>query len=54
MTSNQTKEIKQISPGKYLFFINGKEIYYITFESKDMKNIENNFDKIKSKRNLCI
>ena len=40
MTSNQTKEIKQISPGKYLFFINGKEIYYLTFESKDMMNIE--------------
>ena len=38
--SNQTKEIKQISPGKYLFFINGKEIYYLTFESKDMMNIE--------------
>ena len=40
MTSNQTKEIKQISPGKYLFFINGKEIYYLTIESKDMMNIE--------------
>ena len=38
--SNQTKRIKQISPGKYLFLINEKEIYYLTFESKDMMNIE--------------
>ena len=40
MMKDETKGIKQISQGKYLFFINGKEIYYITFESKDMKNIE--------------
>ena len=36
----ESRGIKQLSQGKFLFYLNGKQIYYLTFTSTDMINIE--------------
>ena len=38
--SSNNRGIKKLSEAKYLFFLNSKDIYYITFESIDLTNIE--------------
>ena len=40
MNSQESRGIKQLSQGKFLFYLNGKQIYYLTFASIDMVNIE--------------
>ena len=38
--SSNNRGVKKLSPGKYLFFLNTKDIYYMTFENIDLTNIE--------------
>ena len=40
MKNAESKGIKQVYPGKFLFHLNSKDIYYLTFEAIDTKNIE--------------
>ena len=40
MMNQESRGIKQLSQGKFLFYLNGKQIYYLTFASIDMINIE--------------
>ena len=40
MMNQESRGIKQLSQGKLLFYLNGKQIYYLTFASIDMINIE--------------
>jgi len=40
MMNQESRGIKQLSQGKFLFYLNGKQIYYLTFTSIDMINIE--------------
>ena len=47
--NSESKGIKQLSSGKFLFHLNGKEIYYLVFSSIDMINIEIILIKLKQK-----
>ena len=49
MMNKESQGIKQLSPGKFLFHLNNKEIYYLTFYSLDMVNIEIILIKLKQK-----
>ena len=40
MLNNDFRGIKQLSFGKFLFYLREKEFYYLIFEPKDMINIE--------------
>ena len=40
MKKEETKGIKQVYPGKFLFHLNSKDIYYLTLEAIDTNNIE--------------
>ena len=40
MKKEEYKGIKQVYPGKYLFHLNSKDIYYLTLEAIDINNIE--------------
>ena len=49
MNNNASKGIKQLYPGKFLFHMNENELYYLTFESLDMINIEIILIKLRQK-----
>ena len=40
MQNEESKGLKQIYPGKFLFHLNSKDIYYLTLEIIDIKNIQ--------------
>lgn len=40
MKNAESKGIKQVYPGKFLFHLNSKDIYYLTLEAIDTNNIE--------------
>ena len=40
MQNAQSKGIKQIYPGKFLFHLNSKDIYYLTLDAGESNNIE--------------
>ena len=40
MQNAQSKGIKQIYPGKFLFHLNSKDIYYLTLDAAESNNIE--------------
>ena len=40
MQNVQSKGIKQIYPGKFLFHLNSKDIYYLTLDAAESNNIE--------------
>ena len=40
MSQSSNKSIKQIGPSKFLFHLNTKTIYYLTYDNVDLTNIE--------------
>ena len=40
MQNEESKRLKKIYPGKFLFHLNSKDIYYLTLEIIDIKNIQ--------------
>ena len=49
MQYESSRKIKQLYPGKFLFFINSKDIYYLIFEIIDTINIKVILIKLKQK-----
>jgi hypothetical protein len=49
MQNEGSRKIKQLYPGKFLFFLNSKDIYYLIFEIIDTINIKVILIKLKQK-----